>query len=203
MTLRWYASKLNGTGTFADPFRSVLLDLVTVPSVFLVVDGRASMTTAAGFFLLGVDVTDAQHATLIASAAITYLPFEDASGAVVQYSQPISAVSPANQSTVQTLLEGQNIPCQGLLQTDLVRKLLWRAIRRFLLRQLLQADDFTQGLDTLVSAVSAAQRQNISATLTAWGFDTSVIVGADTIRQALVKLAQQAPHVMIGGDVPA
>jgi hypothetical protein len=192
MSVRYYLSAVIGDGLSpATAFRPALTD--SAPGVsWGVTDGRAdAATTAPGVMLVIADVSAAQHTALVADARITYLPFEDALGNLLTLADAIGSVSAANRTLCQNALEAQNVPMQGLTLSNTLADLVRRCVRRFLLRQLLTSDDFTQGLDTLVSAMPATQRQHIAAKLQAYGFDTSVIAGTDTIREALRKLAAQ------------
>ena len=187
MALRFYFVTVTGTGTTADPFRPVARQGVQ----FAAADGRPDLTASAGEFAVVFDLTPAQHAALVGTGGVTYLPFEDAGGSLVGPSQPVSQVSGANRSTITTACDARHIPTHDVDGSDLVKKVWRRALVRLVLRQLLGPDDWTEGLDTLVSAIPVGKRQAITAKLTAAGFDTSDIQGSDTVREAIRKIASQ------------
>lgn len=154
-------------------------------------DGRASVAVA-GRMLVIADVTPAEHALLVADPRITFLPFAGTGGVALDLATAtLGDVSAANRTTLRTRLAAWHVSTDDLgLDTPIVVALR-RIRRRLLLRQLLGPDDYTEGLDTLVSDLSVNRRQAIAARLTAAGFDVSTIVGTDTIREALRKLAVQ------------
>ena len=192
MATRYYLCTVSGIGTINDPFRPRLADLLAGGN-WSGIDGRADSTVAAGRMLAWADVDDATHATVNADPGITYCPFEDAAGNVLGLDDTLAQITAAKRTQIANFLEAQHIPTDDLTGTDTIRTLLKRVVKRWVgLRQLFGADDWTEGLDTLVSAVPAAKRNRINNRLTALGFDTSVIQGTDTIRQALKKLMAQA-----------
>jgi hypothetical protein len=188
VALRLYFVTLTGTGTPSDAFRLVARQ----GSQFDGCDARPDQALQAGEFALLLDGTASDHTTMLGSAGVTYLPCEDAGGALVGPLGTIASISAANRTTIQTLCEGRHIPVAWVTGATLV-KTLWRFIEvRAVLRQLLTTDDWTELLDSLVSAMNAQKRSNIAAKLQAAGFDTSGIQGSDTIRQAIFKIAVQA-----------
>lgn len=188
-----------GTVPPLNSYRPALL--VLLPSVaWKGVDGRSSPTgTGPGNEMFCIaDVTAAQHSTLIADARITYLPIENGSGQLVPFTDPISAISTANRTTIRSRLEARHIPDDGIQLTDAIGLTLRRIALRFLLREILRADDLAEGLDTLVSAIPSARRQAIRAALVARGIDFDSVLGTDTIRQAIVKIVTQNVQVFQG-----
>jgi hypothetical protein len=156
-------------------------------------DGGAVMFVIA-------DVTLAQHTTLLADAAVTYLPFEDAVGALVGFGGTLAEVSAANRTLIQTELEARHIPLDGLTGSHTVRDVAIRIIRRFLCRSFLGPDDWTEALDTLVSAIPAVKRQAIATKLQSAGYDTSTIQGSDTVREAIRKVVVQTVRLSRTGS---
>ena len=198
MPLRAYFSQVVApqAGTMIqNSYRPALM--VVVPGLsWRGVDGRSSPTgsgTNQEMFCLA-DVTPAQHSLLVADPRIAYLPIENA-GVLVPFSDPISGISPANRTTIRALLEARHIPDDGLQLSDPINRTLRRIALRFVLRDILRADDLTEGLDTLISALPAVRRQAIRAKLVARGIEFDGVVGSDTIRQAIVKIVSQNPDV--------
>lgn len=191
MAIRYYISDVVGAGTLLNPFRSRVAQLLPGVEVSAV-DGRADPTVTTGKMFVWSDVTVPEHAVLVADPGVTYLPLESGSGQVLDLANTVSEVSAANRNTVNTILEGLHIPTDDFVGDDLLRKVVRRVALRFLARQLLAALDFTEGLNTLVSDIPGARRSAINTRLTEVGFDTSLIFGTDTIRQALRKLFIQA-----------
>lgn len=188
------------------PIRSYFIQITgTDPAHPAVIASSAwsghSLPGAGSKGLILADVTPAQHATLVADTTnVVYLPLEDAGGGLVGPNGTFGDMSAANRSALKTRLEAQGVPTQDFALGDTIKRALMRAKRRFLLRYQLGADDFTEPLDTLVSAVPAAKRARIATKLTAWGYDPSVIVGADAIREALRKLVEQEIRALRTGD---
>lgn len=192
---RWVAPQAGTVAT--NTYRPAILILAPIVKRRGCVDGRSSPTgSGVGQEMFCVaDVTPAQHAALIADVRITYLPIEDAGGQVVPFTEPVSAISAANRTTIRTLLANRHIPDDGIQLSDPIRATLRRIALRFILRDILRADDLTEGLDTLVSAIPLAKRQAIRAKLVARDIDFDGVLGSDTIRQALVKIVSQNPSV--------
>lgn len=191
MTIRYYISGFVGNGTILNPYRPRMRQLLPGVEVSIV-DGRINPNSATGRCLAWADVTVPQHATLIADSAITYIPLEDADGNVLTLEDTVSEISAANRTTIETGLEALHIPTDDFVGDDLCRKVVRRIALRFQARLLLAALDFDEGLDTTVASIPAGRRSNINTRLTEVGFDTSLIFGTDTIREALRKLFIQA-----------
>lgn len=157
-----------------------------------ITDGRVDSTTGVGKFLVRADVTPAQHTALIAVVGVTYIPIEDLAGNAIDVSLTLGDIPATKRNAIKTILEAENIPTQGFQLSDNIDdSMLKVAGRRFLMRQILGVDDWVEVLDSLVSSISAARRQTIASKLQARGYDTSVIVGFDTIREAIRKLMLQ------------
>jgi hypothetical protein len=193
---RPYFATMTGTGTSTS---GTVSDLIR-PANFTGIDydGFALPPSGVGFIL--ADVTPTQHATLLGTAGVIYLPIEDAAGTVIGPSGTFGDVSAANRATVKTRMEAQGVPTQDFGLGDLIRRAFKVAKRRYNLKELLGADDFTEGLDTLVSAIPAGKRSAIGSKLAGWGFDVSVIVPTDTVREAVRKLLAQDVAVLRTGD---
>ena len=187
MALRLYFVTLLGTGTSGDPFRVAGRQ----GSQYDLVDGRPDIALVSGEMAIVLDVTPAEHTTMVATVGVTYLPCEDTLGNLVGPNQTLAQISAANRTTIETLCETRHIPTKWLVGSDPVKK-LWRLIGvRMLCRRILGPDDWTEGLDTLVSAIPAAKRTAINNKLTAAGYDTSTVQGSDTVREAIRKTVVQ------------
>lgn len=196
MARRAYFVTMTGTGTRTS---GTVTDLIR-PADLAGIDYDGYGLPASGVGFVIADVTPTQHTTLLGTAGVTYLPFEDAGGTIIGPGGTFGDVSAANRTAIKTRMEAQLVPTQDFGLGDLIRRALKVAKRRFLLKQLLTSDDFSEGLDTLVSAIAAPKRSAIGAKLTARGFDTSVIVGTDTVREAVRKLLAQDVSVLRTGD---
>lgn len=145
-----------------------------------------------GRMLVWADVTNAQHATVAADARVTVLPFDGADGRPLPWATgTVGDLSAANRAALRDRLEALHIPLHGLTLDTPIRAVLQRVRRVLLIRSVLRSDDFSEGLETLVSTIPLAKRQRIATRLQAWGFDTTDIRGTDTIREALRRLAAQ------------
>lgn len=197
MPLRLYFVTISGTGTAADAFRPVARLGVQRDAC----DARANPGTASGEMALVLNTDATEHASMLATVGVTYPPFEDALGVALLPGQATGDVSAANRTTITTQFDARHIPIQDLVGSDPIRKAWRRAFVRFLCRQLLGPDDWTEGFDTLVSAIPVAKRTAIRDKLTAAGYDMSTIAGSDTIREAIRKVcAQQIRMSRTGSD---
>jgi hypothetical protein len=190
--IRYYLCDVDGDGlTPATAFKPKGLSVLgNVNSS--IVDGRQLATNNVGKMLFRADVTAAQHTTLIAVVGVTYIPIEDLLGNPIDVGLTLGDIPATKRTTIKTIFENENIPTQGFQLVDNIDDSMMKvAGRRFLMRQILGSDDWVELLDTLVSAIAPARRQIIRDKLQARGYDTSVIVGSDTIREAIRKLIAQ------------
>ena len=191
--IRFYLCSIDGDGlTKETAFKPKGLSAITGVINWSAIDGRQLSTNNIGKMLLRADVTPAQHAQIITDLGVTYLPVEDLVGNPIDPSLTLGNIPTVNRNAIKTLLETENIPTQGFKLTDNIDDAMQKvAGRRFTMRQILGADDWVELLDSLVSSIAPARRQTIATKLQARGYDTSVIVGSDTIREALRKLIVQ------------
>lgn len=190
--MRHYICQIIGTGgpDIGDAFRPVIDDLLDVP--WNAVDGRTDSALTSGWMLVSTNVTDAQHAILVADPRVRYLPFEDLTGAPLELDSALSNAPITQRTLLRDACEAEHIPVHDIGVSNTVRDAMKRLIRRCVLRQKLKELDYVEGLDTLVSDIPAQRRNRIRDRLIEHGFDTSVIAGADTIREAIRKLLSQA-----------
>lgn len=189
--IRYYLSTVLGDGSINNPFRP-LIDTILVPNVqWQWQDARANQQSSTGSMLAWGDVTNAQHATLVGTGGITYVPFEDSQGNVLATSAAIGELDATKRSQIQTWLESHHVPMQGLSLQDRIYVVVNRALVRFRLRQYLGGNDYTEVLNNQVSSIPAAKRNAIRDTLESLGFDMSGLTGSMTIRQALLALMTQ------------
>lgn len=193
MSIRYYLSGVVGDGQSpATGFRPRAHELLPGVEVHWI-DGRPDVTVATGSMFAWADVTVPEHQSLVADAAITYLPFEDFGGNVLELTHAVSQIAAANRTAIESLLDGLHIPTDDFVGTDLIRKVVRRIALRFLVRQLLGSIlDFAESLGTLVASVPAQRRAAINTRLAEVGFDMSLIFGTDTIGVALRKLFIQS-----------
>lgn len=192
MPRRFYLADVIGSGTLADPWRPAVTDIVAGVVWGTLAELRAVDGVAGRIAVECPDVPDANHATLAADSRITVVPFENAQGdALDVLTATIGDVSAAKRALIAARLDAVHIPTDDFTLQTPIRRVLARSIRRSVVRRLLGANDFIEGLDTLVSAIAAGRRNAIAAILAAKGFNTDVILGTDTIRVALQKLCAQ------------
>lgn len=191
--IRYYLCDIDGDGlTLATAFRPKGISAIVGGYRSTIVDGRQLATNNIGKMLLRADVTPTQHTTLVGSVGVTYIPIEDLTGNPIDVRLALGDIPAANRNNIKTILEAENIPTQGFKLTDNIDDSMQQvAGRRFSMRQILGVDDWVEVLDSLVSSISAARRQTIANKLQARGYDTSVIVGSDTVREAIRKLMLQ------------
>lgn len=197
MAERFYLADNIGTGTIGDPWRPAVADVVGLVWRTLA-ELRAIDASGGRIAVWCPDISDADHAALAADSRVTVVPFENAQDEALNVrTATIGDVPAAKRTQIATRLDAAGIPTADLTLSDRLLKVLARVVRRSLLRRILGTDDFTEGLDTLVSAIAAGRRATIAGILAARGFDTSVIIGTDTVRQALQKLLAQQIGVLV------
>lgn len=162
------------------------------PYVDMYADGRVDGNTPGDICLVGAEITDAAHALAQADPRVRYIPLEASNGAVVAATQPVGDVSAANRTAIRTRLEAHHVPLHDLALDSTVSKVLARIAWRLRVRAVELRDlDWWEGLDTTLSTIPAARRQAIADRLAEVGYDTSVLLATDTIREAMRKLSLQ------------
>lgn len=202
MALRFYLSAVVGSGAPGDPFRPRIAQLAAEHGVSLrwgADDGRVDSTQGGGWMVVWCDVTDAQHDVARVDPGIRWIPFEDSAGNALGPDALVGELDPTRRSQIRTWLEERHVPIDDLTLTDPLRKVVGRVVRRIRVRRALQRriagvlsdEDFREGLDTQVKNIPGGRRSTINSRLQERGYDTSVIVPNDTLREALQKLAGQ------------
>ena len=171
--IRFYLVPKAGDGlTRETAFRPAYVSDLGVPYVAMDY-GRENMMLAA------VDVTPAQHTTLIAHADLTAIPAN------------LDSTVNSNLATVQAKLDDMKIP-SGWVQTTTTYRTIVGAVGRFCM--LMQRFDgrhkrafFESGitLDTRVNELTAAQRNAIAESAQSLGLDISFVTGPMTLRAVL------------------
>lgn len=149
-----------------------------------------------GMFLVGADVTAAQHTTLIGNPDVTAIP-QDLD----------SLVSAAALTIIQDRLEGWKIPGNWVTTNHTYREVVATVGKMCLLLQrfdgLHAMTLFQSGitLDTRVNQLTAGQRDQLSAAAVSLGLDISFITGSMVIRDVLRTWIGQLPAVSLAGEV--
>lgn len=146
-------------------------------------------------FLVVADVTDAQHAALVANADLASVPANlDAS------------IGAAGLTAARNALEGFGIPGQWLMAGTTWREAVRHCARLFQFAQRLHGlygvRVYQSGitLGTTVGSLTAGQRNALLDVAQSFGWDTSGVTGAMTLRQALKVMANQwSGPILIGG----
>lgn len=197
---RFYLAALKGSGTEDDGFRPAFEGMPL--QGWGADDGRTDVMQQAGWMVCWVDASDDQHAAIDAVPGVITIPFKDTAGFYLTPDDLIGSVDPAQRTAIRTYLEDHHIPTDDLTLTDPIRKVIARVVRRIRIRRALQdldfetgvlrsSLDFTEMLDTLISAIPQARRQAIVARLQGWGYATSGLTLTMTVRQGLQYLASQ------------
>lgn len=145
-------------------------------------------------YLVGADVTTAQHNSISANADVTSVPAN------------LDNQVGANLATVQAALENLKIPADWITSGMTYRQILSLIIKLFrILQRLLgrwATTIFEAGitLATTMAELTQAQRDRLQDVADSFGIDTSNVTGATTIRQALRFLAQQLPGCVLMGE---
>lgn len=133
-------------------------------------------------FLVGADVTNAQHTTLVANSDVLAAPLN------------LSNNVGANLATVQAAYAARNIPYSWIdvgMTWATVLRWTWRI---FLLWHRLQAFGrfFEElNLDATVGSFTQTKRTHLNNAAQSMGLDTSSITLAMTVQQALIILGNQ------------
>lgn len=146
-------------------------------------------------FLVGVNVTGAQHTTLAANLDVIAIPLalDDQIG--------LTALS-----TVKNRLESLNVPSDWVQQThtyrDVIRIVgkLFQFMQRFHARQVRRFFESGITLDTRVNQLTAPQRNALTDAASSLNLDTSVVTNTMPLRQALRLLIQQLPSFQLAGE---
>lgn len=197
MALRFYFSQVTGTGTDANPYKPAIPDGITWGAD----DLRANGTLSSGWMIVWADTDATQHAALVADARIAYLPIEDTAGNPLSPDDPISAIDATKRAQIVTRLEARHVSFAGLSLSDPIRRAIARIIRRIRQMRAMGADNWTESLDVTVGSIQSARRTRVRNALIARGFDMTPVLNADTLREALRKLAiQDVPWQRNGWD---
>lgn len=145
-------------------------------------------------FVWAVDTDVATHATLAANVDVAAFPAN------------IDAQVGANLSTVQTQLEGFNIPGDAVMAGTTYRTILRGIIAIFSAMQRYSALTgnvlvFGAGvnLDRTLGSINVSVRNALQLACDQLHFDTAGLVGTSTIRELLKKLALQPRNVTLLG----
>lgn len=146
-------------------------------------------------FLVGADVTDAQHASLAAQIDVIAIP-----------SDLDSLVSITALTTVQSRMEGILVPAEWLTTgnsyRDVIRTVgkLFLLMQRFHGTQLRKLFSGTVTLDTRLNQLSRAERDALTDTAVSLGLDVTGVTTTMTVRQAIKFLADQLPPFVLRGE---
>lgn len=138
-----------------------------------------------GTYLVGAEVTPAQHTALAAEADVIAIPLnlDNAIGGAL--------------SQVESALETLNVPAGWVTTTHTYRQVigavgrLFRFMRTFAARQRRVFFESGVTLNLQMNDLTAAQRNALAEAATFLGLDISGITGTTTIRQALKILIDQ------------
>lgn len=173
--------------------RAAIEDVLPGVTYSVIEDMRTVVPSSVGKLLVRTDyISDVDHAVAKADARIVALPFEDASGASIGLEGFLGDIPLVKRTVLIDALENHHVPVGDALATWSVRKVLNRMVRRLRLRRKLGGDDLSEGLDTLLSAISAARRTTIRDKLIAQGFNTVGLVSTLSVRQAIFYLVEQS-----------
>ena len=192
--MRFYLSQFVDLGPnaemgFSAEYTSVLATLQA--SRWKFIEGRRDYTSTTQWCLVWTDNTDAEHAILIADSRIKYIPWENDAGDVLPITAQLSEVNSTKLTNIKSFVEDHHVPTDGLTLTNTIAEAMTLIRHRFLLRQMLRGDDFSENLGLTVGDIPAGKRGRIIDKLTARGFDLSGITNGMTIRQALKTLVAQ------------
>jgi hypothetical protein len=190
MATRFYVVPKAGTGVPADndPFR---------PQYFLDTLGTGLIAGSVfgmdyglePYFLVAAEVTPAEHAAIAAHADVIALPAN------------LDTAIGANLGTVTGKLETIGFPSDWVDAGTTYRQVVRTMTKYLQFAQRLHGSEHVRllpagiTLNSLVSDLTAAQRQRLANVIASFGGTASAITGAMTMRAAIRNLAEQLPAV--------
>lgn len=168
-----------------DPFRPKYLTALGVP--------YSAMDYGDGTFLVGVALTDPQHAALIANAdVIAFPPLADVVGGNPTLNQ------------IRNELESRSIPGAWVQSTTTYRELVGTVGRLTLIVQRMAGSLGKKLFGTgngLNTTLTTTLRDDFIAVGQSFGVNTSGITTSITVSAALMLLANQMPSFSLAGEV--
>ncbi len=192
MAVRFYVVPKIGTGggstVTRDAFRPKYIEAIGV--TWAAVNYGAEAT-----FLVGADVSAAQHASISANADVTSIPAN------------LDTQVGANLTATQNALEALNIPADWVTAAHTYRQIITLVVKLFKVLQRLngrwQQTIFEAGitLSTTMAELTQNQRDRLQDVADSFGINNSGVTGTTTIRQTLRILAQQLPGCTLMGEL--
>jgi len=189
MAKRFYFCAFLGDGTEENPYRTKFQDMGVPGLKYL--DMRAYPQIEDGYMVVWGEISDADHATAILDASVTYLPFEDAGGDVLPLSSAISNIPAAKRNLITNAFSARGITTTGITLSWTIAQVLQLMRRRMMLGLLLSNLDFDDH-SIVISAMPPLRLKAAKRALTNSGLDVSGIVGTMTVSEAVANLASQA-----------
>ena len=183
--MRLYLSKLTGAGTRNDPFMPATSNHV---GRYRALDARKNPMIKTGGMFIFCKPTASEHSAMLADPLITYIPIEGANGVELNRNSLLSEI--ANRAALISGLESLGVPLDGLNDSDPVKRLLRRIVKKFLIRGLLGSDDFASTLDAPETITKLAR---IKTRLESLGFS----VPANTLPRDLIKIIGRQKHKLM------
>ncbi len=146
-------------------------------------------------YLVGADVTPAEHTTISGNADVIAIPLN------LDATLNAGAVTAA-----QNWMEARSLPSEWITTSHTSRDVLrvigkiCTLMQRFNGRQRRKFFESGVTLDSQLSDLTQAQRNALLDAATSLGLDTSGATGSTTIRQALRNLCQQLPSFTLAGQ---
>ena len=192
MSISFYLAPQQGTGTFLDPYRSILNNLIDITQGdwFDEIDNPARHIS-----ICCVHTSDATHATIATNAqVITVSPlYADDSQLQTGMSTLLSSIP--GIGAIRTKLESNGIDTSWATGSSTIKDAIQYLIRTHSIAQIADGQAFTEvkqfianNLDTTVGNVSATIRNRVATWMQNHGLDTSWIVGTTTVRQVVAYI---------------
>lgn len=188
MSIRFYLAPQQGTGTFQDPFRSILNDLIDVQAgdSFQEIDNPARRIS-----ICCVRASDATHAVISADARLLPVSARVADDGLLEHLETLFNSLPGI-GALKTALEARGISTSWISGSNNVRDGLRYLMRVFSIAQI--ADGMgnahvktiiAQNLDSTVGDVAPAVRNGVKNWMQAKGLATGWITNSTTVRQVI------------------
>lgn len=188
MAIRFYFCKFVGDGTDDNPFKLDIFDYMNNPHFAGFYDGRELPELVDGWAFVWNDVSDVEHAAIIADPNNTYILLEDVSNTPLGLDSQLFDL--ADQSSALAILENHGIDTTGLVNPKTIRDVVKRIYTITVIKCTSPYIDQSKGLD-VAQNIPTSQLAALKQRYTSAGFNPSSVNQNDSMRSILGKLHSQ------------
>lgn len=189
MPIRFYVAPQQGTGTFVDPFRSILNDLINVQAgeSFTEIDHSSRRIS-----ICCVRASDTTHATILADARVFPASPLYADDVAMAAGMEVTLNNIPNIAAIKTKLENAGVSTAWISGSNTLRDALRYLVRNFSTCQIADGEAnanvktfLTQSLDLTVQQLTVVQRNAVKDWMQAKGLAIGWIVNTTTVREII------------------